>query len=56
MAEAVSRTGSKKVDGSSLHSASGHGIQVLPGASHVDDEEVCESDPAGKEELCSRLS
>ena len=56
MAEAVSRKGSKKVDGSSLHSASGHGTQVLFGANHVDDEEVCESDPAGKEELCSRQS
>ena len=56
MAEAVSRTGSKKVDGSSLHSASGHGTQVLLGASHVDDEEVCESDPAGKEGLRSRQS
>ena len=56
MAEAVSRTGSKKVDGSSLHSASGHGTQVLFGASHVDDEDVCESDPAGKEELRSHQS
>ena len=56
MAEAVSRKGSKKVDGSSLHSASGHGTQVLLGASHVDDEEVCESDPAGKEELRSHQS
>ena len=38
------------------YSASGHGTQVLFGANHVDDEEVCESDPAGKEELCSRQS
>ena len=47
--------GSKKVDGSSLHSASGHGTQVLLGAIHVDDEEVCESGPgpAGKEEFHS---
>ena len=56
MAEAVSPKGSKMVDGSPLHSASGHGTQVLFGASHVDDEEVCVSDPAGKEELHSRQS
>ena len=56
MAEAVFRTGSRKVDGSPWHSASGHGTQVLLGAIHVDDEEVCESDPAGKEEFRSRQS
>ena len=39
-----------------LHSASGHGTQVLLGAIHVDDGEVCESDPAGKEEFRSRQS
>ena len=54
MAEAVFRTGSRMVDGSPLHSASGHGTQVLLGAIHVDDGEVCESDPAGKEEFRSR--
>ena len=53
MAEAVFRTGSGKVDGSPWHSASGHGTQVLLGAIHVDDGEVCESDPAGKEEFHS---
>ena len=53
MAEAVFRMGSRRVDGSSWHSASGHGTQVLLGAIHVDDEEVCESDPAGKEEFHS---
>ena len=56
MAEAVSPKGSKMVDGSPLHSASGHGTQVLFGASHVDVEEVCVSDPAGKEELHSSRS
>ena len=56
MAEAVFQMGSRKVDGSSWHSASGHGTQVLLGAIHVDDEEVCESDPAGKEEFRSRQS
>ena len=45
-----------QVDGSSWHSASGHGTQVLLGAIHVDDGEVCESDPAGKEEFRSRQS
>ena len=53
MVEAVFRMGSKKVDGSSLRSALGHGTQVMLGAIHVDDEEVCESDPAGKEEFHS---
>ena len=52
MAEAVFRMGSKKVDGSSWHSASGHGTPVLLGAIHVG-EEVCASDPAGKEEFHS---
>ena len=51
MAEAVFRTGSRKVDGSPLRSASGHGTQVLVGAG-----EVCESDPAGKEEFRARQS
>ena len=37
MVEAVFRMGSRKVDGSSWHSASGHGTQVLLGAIHVDD-------------------
>ena len=53
MAEAVFRMGSKRVDGSSWHSASGHGTPVLLGAIHVDDEVVCASDPAGKEEFHS---
>ena len=53
MVEAVFRMGSRKVDGLSLHSASGHGKQVLLGAIHVDDEEVCESGRAGKEEFHS---
>ena len=53
MVEAVFRTGSRKVDWLSLHSASGHGTQVLLGAIHVDDGEVCEIDPAGKEEFHS---
>ena len=56
MAEAVFQMGSRKVDGSSWHSASGHGTQVLLGAIHVDDGEVCESDPAEKEEFHSRPS
>ena len=54
MAEAVSQAGSKKVDGS--QSASGHGTQVLLGAIHVGAGEVCESDPAGKEEFRARQS
>ena len=45
--------GSKKVDGSSLHSALGHETQVLLGAIHVDDEKVCESDPAEKKKFHS---
>ena len=54
MAEAVPPKGSKMVDGLPSHSASGH--ETLLGASHVDVEEECVSDPAGKEEWHSSQS
>ena len=53
MTEAVFRMGFKRVDGSSWHSASGHGTPVLLGAIHVGEEVVCASDPIGKEEFHS---
>ena len=51
MTEALFRMGSKRVDGSSWHSASGHGTPVLLGAIHVGEEVVCASDLAEKEEF-----